>query len=150
MPAPQSPVSAETVMSFIATHPPIIYTLGALILILAIRSALRGRKLPTDPTRMFTAAQRAEGFTRANNRCELEGWWLTRCKKSAHHGDHHYPWSKGGATSMGNFVAACARCNTSKGAKIAGFLTTQRLEARRRRYFPDGVSVRAGDKFVQR
>ncbi|MFJ4171670.1 HNH endonuclease [Paenarthrobacter sp. NPDC089714] len=31
------------------------------------------------------------------------------------YGDHFYPWSKGGSTSLRNFVAACGHCNRSKG-----------------------------------
>jgi 5-methylcytosine-specific restriction endonuclease McrA len=40
------------------------------------------------------------------------------CSRPAEHGDHFYPWSEGGSTSLQNFVAACARCNRTKGARI--------------------------------
>ena len=108
------------------------------------------RAAPKDPTRMFTPNQRLEGFARAGGRCEFEAWMFIRCHKDAHHGDHHYPWSKGGATSMANFTAACVRCNTSKGAKLPGFFSTIRMEARRRKYFPAGIPVKAGQRFAQR
>ena len=51
---------------------------------------------------------------------------------------------------MANFTAACVRCNTSKGAKLPGFFSTIRMEARRRKYFPAGIPVKAGQRFAQR
>ncbi|MEJ1191872.1 HNH endonuclease [Pseudarthrobacter sp. CCNWLW207] len=38
--------------------------------------------------------------------------------RPAEHGDHFYPRSEGGSTSLQNFVAACARCNRAKRARI--------------------------------
>lgn len=134
----------------VADHPLLLILAAAAALVVAGKVALSGRQVPKDPTRMFTAAQRAEGFSRAGSRCELNGVWLSRCRRPASHGDHWYPWSKGGATSMGNFVAACPRCNTSKGAKIPTALATFRLISRRRRYFPAGLDSSTGQKFVQR
>ncbi len=61
-----------------------------------------------DPVRRFTRQQRREGMSRAGGLCELEGRFRRRCSRPAEHGDHFYPWSKGGATSMQNFVATCA------------------------------------------
>lgn len=118
-----------------------------LILVFAARRAAPRAK---DPTRLFTNNQRMEGFARAGGRCELEMFPFLRCKKPASHGDHHFPWSKGGSTSMGNFTAACMRCNTSKGAKVPGLWSTIRMEARRRRYFPAGSPTKAGERFTQR
>lgn len=137
--------------SLAQTNPTLLLIAGAFVgLVVLIRVVGRNRPAPKDPTRVFSAAQRAEGFARAGGRCELDGWWLTRCRRPASHGDHHYPWSKGGSTSMGNFVAACAKCNMSKGAKVPGFFTTLRMQARRRRYFPPGSIVAVGERFVQR
>lgn len=137
--------------SLAESNPTLLLIAGVFVgLVVLIRVAARNRPVPKDPSRLFSAAQRAEGFARAGGRCELDGWWLTRCRRPASHGDHHYPWSKGGSTSMGNFVAACAKCNTSKGAKVPGFFTTLRMQARRRRYFPPGSIVAAGERFVQR
>jgi hypothetical protein len=129
---------------------PIAVIAGIVVLIYAARAAARNRPVATDPSRLFSAVQRTEGFARAGGRCELDGFFFTRCKGKAHHGDHHYPWSRGGSTSMTNFVAACARCNTSKGAKIPTAWATMRMEARRRKYFPQGVPVKAGERFAQR
>ncbi|HEX9087849.1 MAG TPA: HNH endonuclease [Arthrobacter sp.] len=134
-----------------STNPTLLMVAGAFILLaLIIRGVARSRKAPTDPSRLFSANQRAEGFSRAGGRCELEGWGFTRCRRPASHGDHHFPWSKGGSTSMANFVAACAKCNTSKGAKVPGFFVTLRMQTRRRRYFPRGSVVAAGERFTQR
>lgn len=130
---------------------PFIVVAGFVALLYIGRAVARNRPFPTDPSRLFSPVQRNEGFARAGGRCELDGFFLfTRCKGKAHHGDHHYPWSKGGSTSMVNFVAACARCNTSKGAKIPTAWATMRMEARRRKYFPQGVPVKAGERFAHR
>jgi hypothetical protein len=137
-------------ITIFSTSNPAVFVGGALFLALMIFRVAGGRAAPKDPTRMFTANQRSEGFARAGGRCEFETLPFIRCRKPAHHGDHHYPWSKGGATSMSNFTAACVRCNTSKGAKLPGFLSTVRMEARRRKYFPAGVPVKAGQRFTQR
>ena len=66
----------------------------------------------------------------------MEGLFFSRCNGAAAHGDHWFPWSKGGPTSMENFVAACVTCNTRKGAKVPTYWQTQRLVYRRRKYFP--------------
>lgn len=120
------------------------------VLIAAVGRRRRGAPRSMDPTRLFTSSQRSEGFARAGGRCELESIPFFRCRRKSSHGDHHYPWSKGGATSMANFTAACAKCNTSKGAKVPSWWSTQRMEARRRRYFPAGSPVKAGERFAHR
>ena len=66
----------------------------------------------------------------------MESIFFTRCNEAAAHGDHWFPWSRGGPTSMENFVAACPGCNLAKGAKVPTFWQTQRLSWRRRRYYP--------------
>lgn len=146
---------AEMVLGFVTavfnTNPALLAVIGGFFVLVAIsRAVASGRKAPQDPSRLFSSAQKTEGFGRANGRCEMDGFLFTRCRADARHGDHHYPWSKGGATSMGNFVAACARHNISKGAKIPTFFATQRMEARRRRYFPRGMNVAVGERFAQR
>jgi hypothetical protein len=146
---------AEMILGFVTavfnTNPVLLAVIGGFFVLVAIsRAVASGRKVPQDPSRLFSANQRAEGFGRAGGRCEMDGFLFMRCKSKAHHGDHHYPWSKGGATSMGNFVAACATHNTSKGAKIPTFFATQRMEARRRKYFPAGINVAVGERFAQR
>lgn len=132
------------------SQPAPVLIAAVLLIGMLIAKARAGRPTRTDPSRLFSATQRREGFARASDRCELERWPFSRCKRSAHHGDHYIPWSKGGSTSMANFVAACARCNTSKGAKMPGAWSRMRLEARRRKYFAPGSVVRAGERFAQR
>jgi hypothetical protein len=141
-----------TQMAALATANPVPFLAIAsfIVLVYVSRAIARNRPAPTDPSRLFSAVQRAEGFARADGQCEMDGVFFMRCKDKAHHGDHHFPWSKGGSTSMGNFVAACARHNTSKGAKIPTSWQTFRMEARRRKYFPQGVNVKAGERFAHR
>lgn len=137
--------------SIATTNPvPLLFIAGFIVLVMVGRAIAQNRPVPTDPSRLFSAVQRNEGFGRAGGRCEMDGIFFLRCKTKAHHGDHHFPWSKGGSTSMVNFVAACARHNTSKGAKIPTAWATMRMEARRRKYFPQGVTVKAGERFAQR
>ncbi|MET4144041.1 HNH endonuclease [Arthrobacter sp. UYCo732] len=139
------------VTSLASANPvPFLVIGGFIVLAYVGRTIARNRPLPTDPSRLFSAIQKNEGFGRAGGRCEMDGVFFMRCKAKAHHGDHHYPWSKGGSTSMANFVAACARHNTSKGAKIPTAWATMRMEARRRKYFPQGVNVKAGERFAHR
>lgn len=141
----------EAIQALVTAHPvPFIVIAGLIVLISAGRAIARNRPVPTDPSRLFSGAQRNEGFGRAGGRCEMDGLFLFRCKAKAHHGDHHFPWSRGGSTSMTNFVAACARHNTSKGAKIPTAWATMRMETRRRKYFPQGVTVKAGERFAHR
>jgi 5-methylcytosine-specific restriction endonuclease McrA len=99
-----------------------------------------------DPVRRFTRQQRREGMARAGGRCELEAGFMRRCARPAEHGDHFYPWSKGGSTSLQNFVAACARCNRAKRARIPFPGQRQRLERRRREYLPPSSSVTVGER----
>lgn len=105
------------------------------VLIFALRLVV-GKGRQKDPQRVFTTAQRMRGFQRAGNRCEhkpLIGW---RCRTPASQGDHIYPWSRGGATSMSNFQGMCAMHNNRKSDHVPGILYIWRLERRRRKYFP--------------
>ena len=99
-----------------------------------------------DPVRRFTRQQRREGMARAGGLCELEGGFGRRCGRPAEHGDHFYPWSKGGSTSLQNFVAACARCNRAKRARIPSPAQQQRMERRRRDYVPPSSSISVGER----
>ena len=94
-----------------------------------------------DPQRNFTPTQRIEGFARARNQCEHVNVFGRRCTDAPTHGDHHHPHSKGGATSLSNFVALCARHNLTKSNHVPSHFATRRLERRRRTYFPPGARV---------
>ncbi|MDJ0457741.1 HNH endonuclease signature motif containing protein [Arthrobacter sp. NQ7] len=99
-----------------------------------------------DPVRRFTRQQRREGMARAGGLCELEAGFGRRCGRPAEHGDHFYPWSKGGSTSLQNFVAACARCNRAKRARVPSPGQQRRMERRRREYLPPSSSVSVGER----
>lgn len=114
------------------------------LIVLAFASSIIRGDAPTDPQRAFTASQRTEGFERAGGRCEMTSWGLFRCSGPAEHADHHYPWSKGGASSLENLVAACQHHNLAKGARLPSRLATRRITRRRRGYFPAGVPTRPG------
>jgi len=115
----------------------VLLTLAKLIRV--VRSLFPVHK---DPLRMLAAAERQQSFTRAGNRCEDKRPFWFRCNGPAQHGDHIYPWSCGGATSLANFQALCAHHNTSKGATIPSRFYIWRLERRRRHYFPPNESVK--------
>lgn len=94
-----------------------------------------------DPQRIFTPAQRAEAFARARNQCEHLSVFGRRCTAAPSHADHHYPHSKGGATTLSNCAALCARHNLAKSNHIPTHFATRRLERRRQTYFPPGARV---------
>lgn len=102
---------------------------------------------PKDPRRLFPVPERKAAFERAGNRCEYDGFLWFRCPHPAHHADHFYPHTRGGATSMRNLVAACSSCNLSKSAHMPTPWVKWRLERRRRRYFPAGMDTTAGEWF---
>ena len=97
-----------------------------------------------DRTRIFTADQKRAGHARAGGRCEMEVLPGIRCRGSGTAADHWFPYSKGGATSMANFVSACTWHNLAKSNRCPTRSATARLEARRRRYFPPGEPRDAG------
>jgi 5-methylcytosine-specific restriction endonuclease McrA len=99
-----------------------------------------------DPARRFTRQQRREGMARAGVQCEMEVGFSRRCSRPAEHGDHFYPWSKGGSTSLQNFVAACSWCNRAKGARIPSPRQQARLERRRLSYVLSEGAVRVGER----
>ncbi|HLS12972.1 MAG TPA: HNH endonuclease signature motif containing protein, partial [Beutenbergiaceae bacterium] len=101
-----------------------------------------------DPVRAYPSHIRKQSFSLAGNRCEYTGPWGLRCRAPAEHADHFWPWVKGGATSLQNCVASCARHNTSKGAKMLGRSTQRALQRRRRRYFPPGTDVTVGQWYT--
>ncbi|MFC9336170.1 HNH endonuclease [Arthrobacter sp. NPDC057009] len=122
---------------------PGLVILALVVTVLIIRSRDVRRR---DPLRRFTRQQRREGMARAGGQCEMEAGFRRRCSRPAEHGDHFYPWSKGGSTSLQNFVAACSRCNRAKGAQIPSPAQQQRLERRRLSYVLSDDAVRVGER----
>jgi 5-methylcytosine-specific restriction endonuclease McrA len=121
---------------------------GAFIVVLIIVVVvIRGRDVRRrDPVRRFSRQQRREGMARADGQCEMEAGFRRRCSRPAEHGDHFYPWSKGGSTSLQNFVAACSRCNRAKGAQIPSPAQQERLERRRRTCVTLDGAVSVGER----
>lgn len=105
----------------------------------AVVGRVSGRGAQHDPQRAFTPAQRQAIFARAGWRCEHFGLLGVRCRHQAAHADHVVPWSRGGASTLANAQALCARHNLAKGARMPGRVSTRRLARRRRRYFPAGM-----------
>ncbi|PNI09411.1 HNH endonuclease [Arthrobacter sp. AFG7.2] len=121
---------------------------GAFAVVLIIAAAVINARdvRRRDPVRRFTRQQRRAGMARAGGVCEMETGFGRRCSRPAEHGDHFYPWSKGGSTSLQNFVAACSRCNRAKGARIPSPGQQLRLERRRRTYVPLEGAVAVGER----
>lgn len=115
-----------------------------------LKVARKFKRIHKDGARLYSERDRNIGFARAGGRCEMEGFLWFRCSRAAKHGDHHYPHSRGGATTMQNFVAACAKCNMSKGAKVPTRMASKRMENRRRKYFPKGVPVTVGERITNK
>lgn len=113
--------------------------------IAAVKQRSRDR-LRRDPRRQFSPEQCREGLDRAGGICELETARGRRCTRAATHGLHFYPWSGGGSTTMQNFVAVCARCTRFRKPRFPSPRAQRRLEERRRKYFPPGTAVLAGER----
>lgn len=137
-----------TAITWLSAHTMATLLLVAVLAVIIFARTIARRTSTTDPTRLFTSDQRREGMVRAENRCEMPKFFgLTRCRRRAEHGDHFFPWSRGGATTMGNYVAACAKCNLAKSNHVPTRLTTFLIAMRRRRYFPDGIPIRPGQRY---
>ncbi|WP_426006354.1 HNH endonuclease [Paenarthrobacter sp. NyZ202] len=120
---------------------------GCMIVLVAAASTIQARDIRRrDPIRRFSRQQRRTGMARANGQCELESAFGGRCSRPAEHGDHYYPWSKGGATSLRNFAAACSRCNRAKGARLPTPGQQARLEKRRRSYVNSAEMAMVGER----
>ena len=126
--------------------------IGALVVLgwlaRVIRTGVRLRSTDQDPQRMYSPEQRRAAFGRAGDRCEYTGLFGRRCRAAAEHADHAFPWTLGGATSLDNCVASCARHNLSKGANVLTRGQVRRLERRRRGYFPAGEDVTVERRYV--
>ncbi|MGO4807841.1 HNH endonuclease [Arthrobacter sp. 2MCAF15] len=140
------PTTVKSILGQVFDRVPAAVALpGVLFVVLIVTAAvIQSRDVRRrDPVRRFTRQQRREGMARAQGQCEMEAGFRRRCSRHAEHGDHFYPWSKGGSTSLQNFVAACSRCNRAKGARIPSPGQQERLERRRRTYvrLEDAVAV---------
>ena len=99
---------------------------------------------PVNADRLFTAQQRQIGHQRAGKQCEYtESKTRKRCTSVSEEGDHFYPYSKGGETSLTNFVSACKRHNQVKSGNV---WEHERLviENRRNDYFSKKYEITVG------
>lgn len=127
------------------TGPPGVFVLVVLAALLLVRLVfLVRRRMPvsTAPRRAFTGAERRQGQVWSGGRCEHKHplWW--RCRRPAEHADHIFPWSRGGWTIMSNQQSLCRTHNLRKSDRVPSRWYILRLERRRRRYYPPGVSGR--------
>lgn len=111
------------------------------------RYGIIGKPIGYDSTRLFSADQKEIGYSRAGWRCEYErpGILHLRCKESATHADHYFAYSRGGRTSLRNFVAACGAHNLEKGSSMQSRSQRKRMARRRKRYFPAGMELIPGE-----
>lgn len=116
--------------------------IAVIVVVAMIRRGQKAIVRARDVKRVFTKPERMEMFARAGGRCEHKPLLGRRCTEKPTHGDHIYPWSKGGATTMDNAQALCARHNGIKSAWVPTWPYIKRLEHRRRSYFPEGVDPR--------
>lgn len=87
-----------------------------------------------DAKRVFTNKQKSQVSKACNDRCEGTGlFFRCRYRGTDLHGDHWFPHSKGGATSMTNLVMLCPACNRRKSDHIPSRLQTVALNRRRKR-----------------
>lgn len=131
-------------LGWLTQHPWVLALVVATVLAVGVSARNRGRQ--QDPVRAFPEKMRREAFARAGGTCEYARWW-GRCRRTANHADHFYPHARGGASTLANCVAACQWHNLSKGAKLPSRWTRAGIERRRRRYFPPGADVGAGQWF---
>lgn len=135
-------------ITWLSAHTMTTFVLAALLIVIVFARGVARRTSTTDPTRLFTSDQRREGMVRAEYRCEMPKLFgLMRCRRRAEHGDHFFPWSRGGATTIGNYVAACAKCNLAKSNHVPTRFITGLIALRRRRYFPDGIPLQPGQRY---
>lgn len=111
-------------------------------IVFVVVASRRGQSPQLDPQRLFDAVQKDVARRRCGNRCEHKPLLWKRCPGKAEEADHIYPWSRGGATSLGNLQYLCRRHNRRKSAWTPPRTYIWRLERRRRKYFPDGETVK--------
>lgn len=132
--------SATAFIHFLIGDPVLIVMIAAGLTVIGIaRAVVKGRVPEKHEKRMFTGPEKAECKRRAGNRCEHSQFGF-RCRTASAHADHVYPWARGGQTTMSNCQSLCAPHNLRKSAIIPGKFYIARLEKRRRRYFPTGIS----------
>lgn len=120
--------------------------IGIVALLTVLRFPMPGRgpgRQGRDPWRGYRFEARRRVLDRAGGRCEGTAFLVWgRCDQAATEVDHVYPWSRGGATIVGNGAALCRHHNRAKSSWPPPWWYVQSLERRRRAYFPAGEDVR--------
>ena len=133
----------EVVLGVIAQHPWLLVPAAVVLLVgVVLASPAGGACEYRDPRRGFTVAERRAAFELAAHRCEHNSLFWHPCTNTPTQGDHIFPWSRGGRTTMSNQQALCPFHNSRKSGTVPTRLYILRLQWRRRRYFPDGVPSR--------
>lgn len=133
----------EVVLGVFAQHPWLLIPVAvALVVCVVLASPAGGACESRDPRRGFTVAERRAAFERAGHRCEHKPLLWHRCTNTPTQGDHIFPWSRGGRTTMSNQQALCPFHNSRKSGTVPTRLYILRLQWRRRRYFADGTPPR--------
>lgn len=133
----------EAVLGLLADHPWLLAPIAVVLLaVVILASPAGGATDDRDPRRGFTVAERRAAFDRAGHRCEHKPLLWHRCTNTPTQGDHIFPWSRGGRTTMSNQQALCPFHNSRKSGTVPTRLYILRLQWRRRRYFSPGESPR--------
>lgn len=119
---------------------PVAAALGAMAVVWLILHIPMGRPdnpFDRDEPRLFSDADRTWISKITGGRCEHRWLFgLLRCRHKGEHMDHHYPWSKGGATDRHNLVWLCARHNIRKSDHVPTWFDTWVLYRARLKYLP--------------
>lgn len=133
----------ETVLTVVTQHAWLLIPAAIVLLVgVVLASPAGGACESRDPRRGFTVAERRAAFERAGHRCEHKPLLWHRCTNTPTQGDHIFPWSRGGRTTMSNQQALCPFHNSRKSGTVPTRLYILRLQWRRCRYFPAGTSAR--------
>lgn len=110
--------------------------LGVVVIVSAVRGVRQLMYPPVRSTtpRRFSRADRAAIIARAGGKCEHYTRLFGRCRANAEHADHVIPHSRGGATTVENGAALCAKHNRQKGATVPLQRTIRATERRRKTY----------------
>jgi len=90
-------------------------------IVLDLQSISKEIACKTDPERLFTAEERYEMWKRQNGICPLTGKNIPEEEINNHtlwSGDHIFPHSKGGPTTLENAQLVCKKANLKKSDKI--------------------------------
>ena len=155
---PLTPDAATDLISSLAgtltgavTANPVLFAVIAGFIVMVSSAGRRQEQEGTDrPVAAVLGRPAQRGLRPGRGRCEMEGFLFRRCRTAAHHGDHHF---RGHAEDLRRWRTSSPHAHGTTRPKAPGYPTlgqTVRMEARRRKYFPRGVAVKAGERFAHR